>query len=69
MADKAEYTPAPLGNTDKGVYTTLREVYKRAKKVARKAIFEADDPRKFSVFDMVDNLEDREKRIKGQVGE
>lgn len=41
----------------------LRYVYKKA----RKAIFEADDPRKFSVFDMVDNLEDREKRIKKQV--
>lgn len=67
MPDKSEYTPIPTGKSDKSVYTTLRDVYKKARKVARKVIFEADDPRHFSMFDMVDNLKDREERIKKQV--
>jgi hypothetical protein len=41
----------------------LRYVYGKV----RKAVFEADDPRKFGVFDMLDNLDEREKKIKRQV--
>jgi hypothetical protein len=63
MPDKSEYTPIPTGNSNKSVYTTLRDVYKKA----RKAIFESDDPREFSVFDVTDKLDEREKKIKRQV--
>jgi hypothetical protein len=63
MPDKSEYTPIPTGKSDKSVYTTLRDVYKKA----RKAIFESDDPREFSVFDVTERLDERQKKIKRQV--
>jgi hypothetical protein len=63
MPDKSEYTPIPTGKSDKSVYTTLRDVYKKA----RKAIFESDAPREFSVFDVTERLDERQKKIKRQV--